>query len=631
MTLPLTKLGQASSWASLLRAYELRALDDDNLHRLFCAQLMRELPAGLLGRPETPHELYLVVRDLAEGQIRILDDMLTKVSSGQQSHLTQMRDFWAATLPGALDLDFAFVDSPVARNLRGLEREVDAGYDGDRERPDDDSWIAIIHASAADLTPLGSGLVIDERRILTCAHVVKDAPAVWAEFPKADGVRTGRPVEGIIYPDSRGKAEDLVILVLAEPVPAGVSPAPLRFPRATDLVASRWWAFGFPAGKLIGNSADGRFGGVLGYGSIRLDTTSRDPVEPGFGGAGVWSPDYQAVVAIISHANAAQGDARAITLHQADLSLPGQNFRSLSERYVEVASSAAGWSLSRDPEAIRHWRPRARGVSINSERGYRFRGRAAALRAIVSWLDREGIDRRVLVVTGAPGAGKSAVLGRIVTTADADAVAQLPTSDTAVRATVGSVACAVHARGKTALDIAAEIARAASATMPERIEDFAPAIHDALSGREGSRFNVVIDALDQAVSLAEARRIVSSVILPLAQTCGDVGAQVVVGTRRSDADGDLLGAFQRAAVVVDLDSAAFFAEKDLAAYTIAMLQLTGDERDGNPYADVAIAVPVADRIANLAQGNFLTAGLTARTHGLYDQEPADPATLSLED
>ena len=49
MTLPLTALGKASSWGSLLRAYELWALDDDDIHRKFCAQLMREIPAGLGG------------------------------------------------------------------------------------------------------------------------------------------------------------------------------------------------------------------------------------------------------------------------------------------------------------------------------------------------------------------------------------------------------------------------------------------------------------------------------------------------------------------------------------------------------------------------------------------------------
>ena len=73
-----------------------------------------------------------------------------------------------------------------------------------------------------------------------------------------------------------------------------------------------------------------------------------------------------------------------------------------AEAAGEVALAQWGWALDRDPEGTRHWRPRARGVSIDSEQGWRFRGRAAALRAITSWLDRDVIDRRVLVVTGAP-------------------------------------------------------------------------------------------------------------------------------------------------------------------------------------------------------------------------------------
>ena len=130
MTLPLTPLGQASSWGSLLRAYELWALDDDDLHRRFCGQLMRELPAGLDGRPPLPSELYLVLRDLAEGQIELLDDMMKKQAAGQRSRYAQMRGFWAVTLPAALDQEFTGLESPVAPNLRELERVADTGASG---------------------------------------------------------------------------------------------------------------------------------------------------------------------------------------------------------------------------------------------------------------------------------------------------------------------------------------------------------------------------------------------------------------------------------------------------------------------------------------------------------------------
>jgi hypothetical protein len=182
-----------------------------------------------------------------------------------------------------------------------------------------------------------------------------------------------------------------------------------------------------------------------------------------------------------------------------------------AETAGEAALQQWGWTLACDPEGPRHWRPRARGVGIDSERGYRFRGRAAALGQIAGWLYRDKPDRRVLVVTGSPGVGKSAVLGRIVTTADAAIRASLPPGDQAVCASVGSVGCAVHAKAKTALEVAEEIARAASARLPEEPSDLAPAIRDALEERGGRRFNVIIDALDEAASPVQVRAIVDQV------------------------------------------------------------------------------------------------------------------------
>jgi hypothetical protein len=130
MTLPLTPLGRASSWGSLLRAYELWALDDSDIHRQFCAQLMRELPSGLSGRPTHQHELYQEVRELAEGQIELLNDMLKAQAANQQSRAVQMRAFWATTLPAALDQGFTQVESPVASSLRVLEQVVAEGSAG---------------------------------------------------------------------------------------------------------------------------------------------------------------------------------------------------------------------------------------------------------------------------------------------------------------------------------------------------------------------------------------------------------------------------------------------------------------------------------------------------------------------
>ena len=498
--------------------------------------------------------------------------------------------------------------------------------------PPTDTWVAAVHASSRDFAPLGSAVVVDTDRVLTCAHVIASDGGIrndlWVAFPKV-GNCPRRRVARVITRHSP-PVKDLAVLVLDEPVPAEVEAARLRFPRPADLVGGTWWAFGFPARDPVGNSADGRIGESLAYGWVRLDTSSRYLVEPGFSGGALWSNDYEAVVAVVGQAHG-NGDGRAITLHQVDLDFPDLNLTALASWSVEAAGEIAqaqwGWILAHDPEGVRHWRPRARGVNIESERGWRFRGRTAALAEIVAWLDRPILDRRVLVVTGSPGVGKSAVLGRIVTTADAAIRASLPPNDTALRASTGSVGCAVHAKGKTALEVAEEVARAASATLPSEPSDLAPALRGALCQRSGSRFNVIIDALDEAASPSHARRIIHQIVLPLVETCSDVGTQVVVATRRRDDGGDLLGPFGAALAVLDLDDPDYFAEEDLAAYALACLQLAGDDRPNNPYADEMLAASLAARIAAMADQNFLVAGLVARAHGLHDREPLNPDQL----
>src|SRR5262249_33585964 len=168
------------------------------------------------------------------------------------------------------------------------------------------------------------------------------------------------------------------------------------------------------------SAAHGQVGAALAYGWMRLDAGSRYLVEQGFSGGGLWSPEYAAVVGLVGQARLAgdrAGDGRALTLRQIVSWVPGQRLGELTgwSGWGSGEAAAWGWGLTDDPEAARHWRPRARGVSVDTERGYRFRGRTVALTEIVSWLDRSAPDRRVLVVTGSPGVGKSAGRGRGVT------------------------------------------------------------------------------------------------------------------------------------------------------------------------------------------------------------------------
>ncbi len=509
------------------------------------------------------------------------------------------------------------------------------GEMGSPLRPAANLWVAAVHPSERGRAPLGSGFLVDAQRVLTCAHVACPAwvrhGQLWVALPKAEAL-IGRRIlvrEVIAPPSDQQDIQDAAVLVLEEAVPEEFA-ARLRRPEAEDLVESRWWSFGFPDG-MLGNSADGSVGEALGYGWVRLDTKSRYPVKSGYSGAAVWSADYQAVVGMVGHARDDTGDARALTIRAIDRFLPQQKLNLLSDWSVAAAGESAlaawGWTLAADPEAGRHWRPRARGVSTDAERGFRFCGRTAALHAIVAWITGTP-ERRALVVTGSPGVGKSAVLGRIVTTADPAIVAMLPPEDEALRAPPRSVSCAVHAKGKTALEVAREIAAAASAALPDQVGDLAPVLRTALTDRPGRGFTVVIDALDEATSLEQARTIVHRVVRRLVETCTDLDVRVVVGTRRKDDGGDLLAAFGSSAHVVDLDAAEFFSQADLVAYARASLQLLGDERPDNPYADPQVATPVAEQIATMAQGNFLVAGLIARTHGMQDRRPITPDRLA---
>src|SRR5262249_19437797 len=168
---------------------------------------------------------------------------------------------------------------------------------------------------------------------------------------------------------------------------------------------------------------------------------------------------------------------------------------------------------------------------------------------------------------GSPGVGKSAVLGRVVTTADAEIVASLPPDDDAVRAPVGSIACAVHAKGKTALEVAKEIARAASAPVPERLEDFVVDLRSTLAERPGPArrlFMVVRDAVEEAPDPAQASKIITGVAVPTAETGAGGAAGVGGGPRRTDDAGELLPRFGTALRVIDLDHEDYFALADLS-------------------------------------------------------------------
>jgi len=209
---------------------------------------------------------------------------------------------------------------------------------GGRVPPRVDTWVAAIYATEAyedDSEPAGSGIVLDELHILTCHHVVRNLAEQWVAFPKTRGraSRIRLRARDVIRPESCGYVRDLAILVLAEPIPDGVTAAPLRFPEPTRLLGQQWWAFGFPADAL-GSAASGQVDDTLGHGWIRLYRASRDGVKRGFSGGGLWCPDYQGVVGIVGQAEDGSGDGRAMTLSFAREWFPGGYLSDQAKDYV---------------------------------------------------------------------------------------------------------------------------------------------------------------------------------------------------------------------------------------------------------------------------------------------------------
>jgi hypothetical protein len=127
MNLQLHPFDQASSWGSLIRAYEPWTFDDSEVHRRFSAQLMKELPKGLAHKAAVPADLFTVVCKLADEQTKLLDDMLKNLPPESRTRAQQMYSFWSVTLPHALDKTFEGIDSPMRPTLRQLQDAVAKG------------------------------------------------------------------------------------------------------------------------------------------------------------------------------------------------------------------------------------------------------------------------------------------------------------------------------------------------------------------------------------------------------------------------------------------------------------------------------------------------------------------------
>ncbi|MEU2359771.1 tubulin-like doman-containing protein [Streptomyces noursei] len=162
--------GGVSSWAELLRSYERWiVLDDERTVEDYCENLMAAQPLGLARNGSEPHPLFVeLVEKTAPRQLELLRERREHGGEQVEGWVRPLWEFWAETLPAALDTEFGD-QRAVQPTLRTLLEHVRGGTPKPRPRKefpeprrsvaDEDDWGTAPRASA-DAYPGGD---TDER------------------------------------------------------------------------------------------------------------------------------------------------------------------------------------------------------------------------------------------------------------------------------------------------------------------------------------------------------------------------------------------------------------------------------------------------------------------------------------
>ncbi len=287
--------------------------------------------------------------------------------------------------------------------------------------------VVVASATAAvfvDGRRAGSAVLVDPRYLVTAAHVlVRRDPATGArapvaqvglEFPAgAAGGQAGRVTASRLDLGPAGQAVDVAVLDLGED-PPGWLPAPVSVWPAARLPATVQ-VFGYPLaeGPLNGVWRTFTVAGPAAGGLVQLDWAGDAGTFPGHSGGPVVDSDNHAVVGIL-----VQGAERGRFDRFLPVSVVARVWPRLPQRWL---LAGAGQAKARGQgEARSHFTRRAHGQRSAARGGDLFRGRHAALAYIRGRLTVDQPPGQPLVITGQPGAGKSAVLARAVLRLEAE-------------------------------------------------------------------------------------------------------------------------------------------------------------------------------------------------------------------
>ncbi|MEU7112719.1 ATP-binding protein [Streptomyces sp. NPDC046182] len=208
----------------------------------------------------------------------------------------------------------------------------------------------------------------------------------------------------------------------------------------------------------------------------------------------------------------------------------------------------------------------SRGVVNDAAPGWYFTGRDAALRTLLDHLTGAG-TAAPLWLTGSRGSGKTAVLGRIVTTATADLRAAIPVvarHGVLPSGDLDLTLAAVDARGRTPDRLAADIARSLGLTAVT----VSGLLAELRQHSSGSVLGIVVDHLDEAEDSV-------AVLAELVEALAALPAvRVVVGAARQLPD-------QPARLILDLDDPVHQGASSVGTYLRTRLAYGGKLSDSD--------------------------------------------------
>ena len=465
---------------------------------------------------------------------------------------------------------------------------------------------AVARATAAvfvDGRRAGSAVLVGPRYLVTAAHVLqRQDPGTLAklaveqvelEFPGQEpGGPPGRTAAARVDLGPASRGMDVAVLDLGEDRP-GWLPMPVPvWPAARPPIKVQ--VFGYPLAERSLNGVWRQFAvaGPAAAGTVQLDWAGDAGTFPGHSGGAVIDAAGHALAGIL-----VEGAKEGRFDRFAPVTLIARVWPGLPRPWL-MAGTEPG-------EARSHFTRRARGQRSAARGGDLFHGRQVALDRIRSWLTADEARGQPLVVTGQPGAGKSAVLARAVLS---------------VEAGQGGPGLAFHARGATFGDFLTALADLTGIDTPTSADELVTRLAD-LPGQSPTR--VVLDALDEAASDLDRRQITEA----LAELAVLPGLRIAVATRTMAAGnpfapGGLLAALGVASgddhSLIDLDCDAYFDLEGLRDFAAALLAQDGVDHPGPPgaawtqyRARRAVCDRLAAVIAERAERNFLVAAMAA--------------------